>query len=139
MKTSHTLQQLALGVFAGDLRGAYAEPVALPTLTAPVQLTVDFDYTPARLPTLYLPNGDPGDDPGEQECLDIGRIESARSLHFLDNERGVLLTLVAGSGCDLRPFFTDSALIALELALLKEVRAAADEARLDTYLAGERE
>jgi hypothetical protein len=137
LKTSHTLQQLALGVSAADLRGAHNEPAALPNLTAQAQLLVDYDYTPGRLATLYLPNGDPGDEPGEQECLEILRIESAQPLQFMDATRGVLVTLLAGR--DLRPYFTDSALIAMELALLKEVRAAADEARIDAHLGGAHE
>lgn len=137
MKTSYTLQQLALGVCAADLRGDGNEPAALPTLTIPTQLLVDYEYTAGRLPALYLSNGDPGDEPGEQECLDILRIESAQPLQFLDATRGVLVTLLAGR--DLRAYFTEGALIGMELALLKEVRAAAAEARVDAHLSGERE
>lgn len=135
MKTSYPLRQLALAVTAAD-RCSEAGVAAVPILTTPAQLLVDYDYTPGRLAQLYLPNGDPGDEPGEQECLDIGRIESAGQLHFADAERGVIVTLVGGAGRDLRPYFTDSGLIVMELALLKQVRAAAGESRLDAYLAG---
>lgn len=136
MKTSHTLHQLALGVVAADLLCERDEPAALPILAGPASLLVDYDYTAPRLPAMYLPNGDPGDEPGEQECMEITRIESAAPLHFADAERGVLVTLTAGIGRDLRPYFTDSGLIVIELAVLRGVRAEADQDRIDAYLAG---
>lgn len=132
MKTSYTFPYLALGVCAADLRGERNEPAALPVLTAPAQLLVDYDYTAPRLAAMYLPNGDPSDEPGEQECLDILRIKSAQPLHFADAERGVLVTLAAGS--DLRPYFTDRGLIAMELALLKQMRENRADAFVDAWI-----
>lgn len=134
MKTPYTLSKFALGVVALDTLARGYEPAAVAHMTAPARLLVDCDYTPP--PKLYRHNGEPGDEPDPQECLDIMRIESAGQLHFADPDRGVIVTLMAGFGRNLVPYFTDSGLIVMELDLVKGRRAEAGEARIDRYQAG---
>lgn len=131
--TSYHLHDMPLGVAAFDLGFLCASP----QLTAPALLTVGYDYTAPRLPAMYLANGDPGDEPGDDEALEILMIESAAPLHFADREEGVLVTLVAGPGRDLRGYFTDSGLIVIELGVLAIRRGDAGQARLDRYEAGQ--
>lgn len=106
---------------------------AEPELTGPGHLLVEYEYTPPRALVLMLPNGDPGDEPEEREELTILRIAAIAPLHFSADDNGLLLTLTAGR--DLREYFTEPELVEIELALLKQVRADHDEARIDAYLA----
>lgn len=128
MKTSYLLHRHTIGVVAVD-DGGCIELATVASLIGPTQLLVDCDYTPP--PRLYLVNGEPDDEPDPQECLDIMRIESATPLYYTNQAEGVAVTLMAGAGYNLCPYFTDSGLIVMELALLKDVRAAADQTRID--------
>lgn len=129
--SSHLLKTWRLGVGPVGLGGFWC--VADAVLTEPAWLDVDYEYTPPREAVLTLPNGDPGDEPEEREDLTILRIVARAPLHFTGDGRALLLTLVAGVNlCD---YFTDEALVEIELAMLKRVRADHEDARLDAYLA----
>lgn len=128
--TTYLLHRLPLGVAAFDLGYLCAQP----QLNAPAELLVGYAFSAARQPALYLPNGDPGDEPGQHELLDILLIESGAPLHLSDRDNGVLVTLVAGYGRDLRNYFTEEGLLAIEVGVLKELRADAGQDRVDAYL-----
>lgn len=99
---------------------------------APVDIT--FEYTPPVAGAAYLANGDPGDEPPEQEDLTITNVTNPEKIHFLAWDDCAAATLL--DGCSLLDYMTVDAVIKLELEVLKIVRDAPGEARLDNYLAG---
>lgn len=128
-KLSYFMQSMAIGVCPVDL--SYCTAHAL--LTEPAMLDIEFMYTPERLAATHKSNGDPDDEPGEQEDLVITSIRAKHALVFNDPDEGVGVTLAAGR--NMVNHMTDGVLDLLELELLKEVRKAPDLARLDAYLA----
>lgn len=102
-----------------------------PELTTPTaRLTAEYHYSPAIEEAATRPNGDPGDAPQQAE-LDVHALFAPVALHFADEE-GVQVTLPARY--DLRRCLSTAALIQIELAILKQIRGAAEEAVLDAYL-----
>lgn len=103
---------------------------SIPLLVEPRRLTIEYVYSPAIDEAPTLPNGDPGDPPVQAELL-ILAMRAPYPLEFADG-KGVRVTLDAG--LDLRDYFTEDAMVKIELEILKQIRSTAAEAALDAYL-----
>jgi hypothetical protein len=121
------IEAFALGLGPADQDWLSSTPqLMVPT----VRVTIEYHHSAATTEAATLPNGDPGDEP-QQEELDIRALFSAVALHFADEE-GVQVTLPPRY--DLRRCISTAGQTQIELAVLDQIRAKAGEAKLDAYL-----